>query len=117
VAANKGEEFLHEALALGAFQILRDPPSGDRELEAAARMSISHKLVMVSFERGRKPIKFHTILPLVELHHGGHHGSEMAVDDDLRSPAEHGPASALVVAKKLTYLLHHLVVYYKKIHF
>ena len=63
MAAKESGEFLHGAVALGAFQGLGDPTSSHWELKAGARMNNVMKIFMVFLEGQIKTLNWHLLLP------------------------------------------------------
>ena len=99
MAAKESGEFLHGAVALGAFQGLGDPTSSHWELKAGARMNNVMKIFMVLLEGQIKTLNWHLLLPQVILDQCWQNCGAMAIDDNTRALAKHCPSTFSVVAK------------------
>ena len=98
MAAPKSDVLLHDAEALWALDVLRNPSNFARELKTAAGPRIAMKLTMEIHVSYVEALWGHVVFPCIVLGKGEQNSAAVAIDEYKRSIAEYSPSSFLVVA-------------------
>ena len=102
MATPKSSVLLHDAEALQALDLLRNPSNFARELKTAARLRIAVKLTIEIHTSYVEAFWGHVVFPYIVLNKGEQNSDVVfpCIDEYKRSITEYNPSSFLVVAEQ-----------------